>query len=147
MNNKTDFMQCAYTQGLFWTVQDKCPLTFPHNLKYNHTEVIQTDISITSTNDNILTELNDVCVNDTYTIYDSNTVYCNNLPMQQIVRYNNTLYHCQWWTQSETPGIETVWKFMKNCNRYTNTFIKGNIEPFGEHTILKDNVLNIDITL
>eukprot|EP01084_Bolivina_argentea_P253194 425230_1 len=101
-NGKTSFITCEYADDKFWTVENTCPLIIPHDLRYDDQQLFSSEITITSTNDNIIITPNDICVNDTFTIYDSNAVYCSNPSIQNIVKYNHILYKCLWWTTNET---------------------------------------------
>jgi chitinase len=42
------------------------------------------------------------------------------------VAYNNKVYTALWWTQNETPGVASVWKYERDCGGTTNP---GNQSP------------------
>eukprot|EP01084_Bolivina_argentea_P030533 56548_1 len=109
--------------------------------------LISSNITITSTNDNILTTVTDTCINDTHAIHDANTVYCANPPIKELVKYNGAIYECAWWTTGETPGIDFAWVLIKQCLIYTDSFFKASIAPYGTVKMFQDYVLDIDINL
>jgi chitinase len=69
------------------------------------------------------------------------------------IYYNEKIYKNQWWTSGETPGINAVWVFVKNCvtpnssNMQENTSVKIHPNPVNDFiTIVTDkNILEVGV--
>ena len=55
-----------------------------------------------------------------------------------MIYYNEKIYKNQWWTSGETPGVNAVWVFVKNCvtanssNMQENTSVKIHPNPVND---------------